>query len=216
MSNDNQTKISPVLHNKWSCETDTSPPLIPEKQAVLCIDHQCYGTKGIFFGRAGPDQSVNQFSFIFPFLQRKKKIKLNKSLRKCYFEQGRKDHGIPLCVCSSDPVLQEGMRPRRTQLPLDWGAQLRANLEQLVFQQKVCMSGMQLPDSADTPGASHCRSKASADTQRRCRYGGSFPLPELAVRESCCPLTGTWLKDGNKSQKGIFSTWNGTLICQEL
>lgn len=23
-------------------------------------------------------------------------------------------------------------------------------------------------------------------------------------------------KDGNRSQKGIFSTWNGTLICQEL
>lgn len=35
----------------------------------------------------------------------------------------------------------------------------------------MCMCGVWLPDSVCTPGASHCRSKAPADTRWRCRQG---------------------------------------------
>lgn len=93
LSNDNQMNISPAPPIKWSP--------IPEKQAVLCIDHHWCNTKGIFFVRAGPDLSINQFSFIFSFLQRRKKIKLNKILRKRYLQDCYKNkaEGTMLSPC---------------------------------------------------------------------------------------------------------------------
>lgn len=179
-------KICPALHIK--CPVKLTLPLIPEKQAALCIYHQWWDTTGIFFRRAGPDQSVQLYLLL---LTKQEKIKLNKSLRKCYLQECYQSKAERTMV---SPYLSLAVTQccRRGGgqggLSSHWAGELSSGLSKNTpcFSRKCAfLAGMWLPDSAGTLGA------LLQEHQWRCRHGGSSPPPELAGRESCSPLTGT-------------------------